>query len=47
MPERAILIRDRKTGVLAGRQDGEPIKLRVCRVCGRAATKTCDACGED
>lgn len=44
MPDSAILVRDRKQGIIVRiRPRREPAKLRVCRACGRIhiAPATC------
>lgn len=36
-----VLIRNRRSGEVSGRTRDEPVKLRVCRGCGRAHPEAC------
>lgn len=36
-----VLVRNRRSGAVTGRNRDEPVKLRVCRACGRAHTEAC------
>ena len=45
MTKLAVLVRDRETGgIVRLRIHAEPVKLRVCRACGRVHTRTAGVC---
>lgn len=41
-----VLIRNRRSGEVTGRIRDEPVKLRVCRGCGRAHPEACPAAAQ-